>query len=48
MNFIVGPFFISFVDIFPELSFLTDNVKDNTERYKKIKEEDDKKKESNK
>ena len=48
MNFIVGPFFISFVDIFPELSFLTDNVKDNTERYKKMKEEDDKKKESNK
>ena len=48
MNFIVGPFFISFVDIFPELSFLTDNVKDNTEKYKKIKEEEDKKKESNK
>ena len=48
MNFIVGPFFISFVDIFPELTFLTDNVKDNTERFKKIKEEEDKKKEEGK
>ena len=38
MNFIVGPLFISIVEIFPELNFLLDNLNNNVEKYKKIHE----------
>ena len=41
MDFIVGPFFGSFAEIFPELTFLVDNVKNNTTKFKQIKEEED-------
>ena len=48
MNFIVAPFFLSLTEIFPELEFLSDNVKINLENMKKLKEEEDKKKEEKK
>ena len=48
MDFIVGPFFTSFVEIFPELKFLTDNIQENTVIFKKIKEEEAKAKEKEK
>ena len=38
MNYIVGPLFISIVEIFPELNFLLDNLNNNVEKYKKIHE----------
>ena len=38
MNYIVGPLFISIVEIFPELNFLVDNLNNNVEKYKKIHE----------
>ena len=38
MNFIVGPLFISIVEIFPELNFLVENLNNNVEKYKKIHE----------
>ena len=38
MNYIVGPLFISIVEIFPELNFLLDNLNNNIEKYKKIHE----------
>ena len=38
MNFIIGPLFISIVEIFPELNFLLDNLNNNVEKYKKIHE----------
>lgn len=44
MDFIVGPFFGSFAEIFPELTFLVDNVKNNTTKFKQIKEEEDRQK----
>ena len=48
MNFIVLPFFNSLTEIFPELIFLSDNVKNNIEVFKKIKEKEDKEKEEKK
>ena len=48
MNFIVLPFFNSLTEIFPELMFLSDNVKSNVEEYTKIKEKEDKEKEAKK
>ena len=48
MNFIFAPFFLSLTEIFPELEFLSDNVKINLENMKKLKEEEDKKKEEKK
>ena len=45
MNFIVLPFFNSLTEIFPELIFLSENVKNNIEIFKKIKEKEDKEKE---
>ena len=38
MNFIIGPLFISIVEIFPELNFLVENLNNNIEKYKKIHE----------
>ena len=38
MNFIIGPLFISIVEIFPELNFLVENLNNNVEKYKKIHE----------
>ena len=38
MNYIVGPLFISIVEIFPELNFLVENLNNNVEKYKKIHE----------
>ena len=48
MNFIVLPFFNSLTEIFPELIFLSDNVKNNIEVFNKIKEKEDKEKEEKK
>ena len=48
MNFIVLPFFVSLTEIFPELMFLSNNVKSNVEEYTKIKENKDKEKEAKK
>ena len=48
MNFIVLPFFVSLTEIFPELMFLSNNVKSNVEEYTKIKEKEDKEKEAKK
>jgi hypothetical protein len=44
MDNIVFPFFNTFVDFFPQLYFLIENVEENKSQYKKLKEEDEKKK----
>lgn len=37
---IISPFFMSFVEIFPELSFLIENMKKNKAIYRKIREKE--------
>lgn len=46
MEGIVGPFVSAFLEFFPELHFLIENVNENKSTFKKIKEEEDKKKQA--
>ena len=44
MEGVVTPFFLFFVKFFPGIDFLTDNLSKNKEAFKKIKEEEEKRK----
>ena len=43
IDYVVMPFYTKFIDVFDDLKFLVDNMKANRERYKEIKDQDDKK-----
>ena len=47
MEGVVLPFFTSFVELFPGLGFLIDNLQKNKKIFKAVKEEEERKKNMN-
>ena len=42
IDYIITPFYGSFVQIFPKLNYLKDNIEDNRKKIKEMEEEDNK------